>query len=184
MNNMRKISIALAIVASLFVVVACGNNPKKGKEVKEEAKEVAAETRVVCKEVTPENVLNAIKTNCGVEFATPAGWNVRNAYGTESGMGRTIILNYGQQANAKEGAQLFFDKTKEQTRGWFEQKKATATESYVNSWTKFLVSSLDDHDQSGVGYSWSFLQGPFDEVRVYYYTDPVEIKFELPAVKK
>ena len=181
---MKKISILLVCMVSLIVVAACGNNPKKGKEAKEETKEVAAEARVVCKEVSPENVLTAIKTNCGVEFSAPDGWNVRNAYGTESGMGRTIILNYGQQANAKDGAQLFFDKTKEQTRGWFEQKKATATESYVNNWTKFLNSTLEDHDQSGVGYSWSFLKGTFDEVRVYYYTDPVEIKFELPAVKK
>lgn len=181
---MRHILFALTCIAALTMVTACGNNPKEGKETQEEPKEVATGARVVCKEVSPENVLKAIKTNCGVDFVAPAGWTVSDAYGTESGMGRTIILQFGKQADAQEGARLFFDKTKEQTRGWFEKTKASGSESYVNNWSTLLESSLEDHNWHSTGYLWHFLQGPFDEVTVYYYTDPVEIKFELPAVKK
>lgn len=181
---MKKVVFALTCIATLTMMVACGNNPKKGKEAQEEKQEVAAATRIVCSEVNVDNFAEAIRTNAGVDFKVPDGWKVVSANGTESGFGgRTIVVNFGKQDNAVEVARAFFEQTKVQTRPFYEQKKETAAESYVKTWSAFLDSNLEDHDWQAQGFWWKYLVAPFKENTVYFYTDPVEIKFELPKVE-
>lgn len=183
MKMLKQTSIALMCIAALTMVSACGNNPKKGKEAKDNGKPAAAETRVVCSDVNLDNYVAAIKSNAGVDFKVPAGWTAVSASGTESSLGRTIVVNFGKQEDAVEQARAFFEQTKEQSRPLFEQAKSGGAEYYIKKWSEFLESSLEDHDAKGVGYWWNYLVGPFEDRTVYFYTDPVEIKFELPAVK-
>lgn len=180
---MKKVVLALTCIATLTMMVACGNNPKKGGEAKEEKQEVATAKRIVCSEVNVDNFAEAIKTNTGVDFKFPDEWKAVSASGSESGMGRTIDVVFGQQQNDVDVARAFFEKTKAQTRSFYEQKKETAAEFYVNKWSEFLNSSLEDHPNSVVGYKWQYLIGPFDNVSVYFFTNPARIRFEMPKAE-
>lgn len=180
---MKKLVLALTCIATLTLVVACGNNPKKAKEAKEEKQEVAAPSRVNCKDVNVDNFAEAIKTNTGVDYKFPDDWKAVSASGSEGGMGRTIDVVFGQQPNDVDVARAFFEKTKAQTRTFYEQTKESAAEFYVNKWSEFLNSSLEDHPNSVVGYKWQYLIGPFDDVTVYFFTNPARIRFEMPKAE-
>lgn len=176
---MKKVVLALTCIATLTLVAACGNNPKKGNEAKEEKQEVAAETRIVCSEVNVDNFSEAIKTNTGVDYKFPDDWKAVSASGSEGKIGRTIDVVFGKKENDEEIARAFFEKTKAQTRTIYQQSMETAAESYIKEWSEFVDSSIEDHPNSVVGYQWSYLVAPFKTARVYFFTNPARIRFEM-----
>ena len=184
---MKKIFLALMCMAGLTMMMACGggnaskNNaeaPADGEIAQEQTEQAAAV--ISPKDVTTENFAEVMKGLVGIELNLPEGWTAKSVEGTDMSMGKTLRVNFGPHEDALAVGKQLFDKCNELTKVNLAKCEGFV-ESFYKDWNKQLDSKLEDHTYMvNDTYMWKMLYDKNKDATIYFYTDPAELKLEVP----